>query len=210
MTAAYGLDIETDTSKGGLDPRTSPILAVALASDSGVTVIRGPETRILREIDLILGLLAPGVIVTWNGSGFDLPFLADRARRHGLRLGLRLSLDPGIVRFHAPLPGHAGFYRASWHRHDHLDAYLAYRALAGEDEGSLALKAVAARRGLAAIEVDRSRIHQLSPEDLASYVASDAGLALALARARWDEAVAFLDRRLEPADRGGLAVAGQH
>ncbi|MHB1923861.1 MAG: 3'-5' exonuclease [Acidimicrobiales bacterium] len=207
MTAAYGLDIETDTSLGGLDPRTSPILAVALASDTGVTIIRGPETRILREVDSLLGLLAPGVIVTWNGSGFDLPFLADRARRHGLRLGLRLSIDPGIVRFHPPLPGHAGFYRASWYGHDHLDAYLAYRALATEDEGSLALKAVAARRGLSAVEVDRSRIHQLSPDDLASYVASDAGLALALARARWDETVAFLDRRPPVPD---LAVAGQH
>lgn len=194
VTAAYGLDIETDTAHGGLDPRTSPVVAAALASESGVTVIRGPEARLLRELDAILALLAPGVIVTWNGSGFDLPFLADRARRHGLRIGLRLSLDPGIVRFHPPLPGHAGFYRASWHGHDHLDAYLAYRALAAEDEGSLALKAVAARRGLAAVEVDRSRIHELEPEELASYVASDAGLALALARARWEEAVAFLDR----------------
>lgn len=194
MTVAYGLDIETDTASGGLDPRSSPVVAVALASDSGVTVFRGPETRILREVDALLGVLAPGVLVTWNGSGFDLPFLSDRALRHGIELGLDLRLDPAIVRSHPPLPGHAGFYRARWHGHGHLDAYLAYRALAEDGEGSLALKAVAARRGLAALEVDRSRIHELEADDLASYVASDAALALALARTRWSEVEPFLDR----------------
>jgi hypothetical protein len=107
---------------------------------------------------------------------------------------LDLRLDPAIVRSHPPLPGHAGFYRARWHAHRHLDAYLAYRALAGQDEGSLALKAVAARRGLAALEVDRSRIHELEADDLAAYVASDAGLALALARTRWPEVEPFVDR----------------
>ena len=194
MTVAYGLDIETDTASGGLDPRSSPVVAVALASDSGVTVIRGPESRILREVDALLGVLAPGVLVTGNGSGFDLPFLSDRARRHGIALGLDLRLDPAIVRSHPPLPGHAGFYRARWHDHGHLDAYLAYRALAEEGEGSLALKAVAARRGLNALEVDRSRIHELEAEDLATYVASDAALALVLARTRWSEVEPFLDR----------------
>lgn len=194
MTPVYGLDIETDTAQGGLDPRLSPVVAVALASECGVTVMRGPEARLLREVDSILALVEPGVLVTWNGSGFDLPFLADRAGRHGIQLGLRLQLDAGIVRSHPPLPGHAGFYRATWYGHDHLDAYLAYRALAGADEGSLALKAVAARAGLDAVEVDRSRIHELEPEELASYVASDASLALTLARARWSETSAFVDR----------------
>ena len=194
MTVAYGLDIETDTASGGLDPRSSPVVAVALASDSGVTVMRGSESRILREVDAVLGVLAPGVLVTWNGSGFDLPYLSDRARRHGVVLGLDLWLDPAIVRSHPPLPGHAGFYRARWHAHGHLDAYLAYRALAEEGEGSLALKAVAFRRGLSALEVDRSRIHELEAEDLASYVASDAALALALARTRWAEVEPFQDR----------------
>jgi hypothetical protein len=204
VTVAYGLDIETDTASGGLDPRSSPVVAVAVASDSGVTVVRGPESRILREVDALLGVLAPGVLVTWNGSGFDLPFLSDRARRHGIVLGLDLRLDPAIVRSHPPLPGHAGFYRARWHDHGHLDAYLAYRALAEEGEGSLALKAVAARRGLHALEVDRSRIHELEADDLATYVASDAALALALARTRWSEVEPFLDRV------GGIPVlAGQ-
>lgn len=204
MTVAYGLDIETDTASGGLDPRSSPVVAVALASDSGVTVMRGSESRILREVDAVLGVLAPGVLVTWNGSGFDLPYLSDRARRHGVVLGLDLWLDPAIVRSHPPLPGHAGFYRARWHAHGHLDAYLAYRALAEEGEGSLALKAVASRRGLSALEVDRSRIHELEAEDLASYVASDAALALALARTRWAEVEPFQDRVI-----GEPVLAGQ-
>lgn len=193
VTPLYGLDIETDTLRGGLDPRVCPIVAVALATDSGVHVAAGPETRLLREIDGLLRSLDPGIIVTWNGSGFDLPFLVERARRRRVSLGLRLREEPGVTRTHPPLPGHASCYRASWHGHDHLDAYLAYRSLARGDEGSLALKAVAARAGFEVLEVDRSRIHELDPGLLARYVASDARLAVELARTRWGELLGFRD-----------------
>jgi DNA polymerase elongation subunit (family B) len=193
VTPTYGLDIETDTGCGGLDPRISPILAVAVASESDVVVIRGAEDGLLRQLDDYLAGLAPGIIVTWNGAGFDLPFLDDRARRFGVSLGLRIEPAPDIRRHHPPLPGHSGSYRATWHDHSHLDAYLAYRALAGDAGDSLALKAVAGRAGLDVVEVDRTRIHELAAADLERYVASDATLALALARARWSEILAFKD-----------------
>lgn len=193
MTPAYGLDIETDTLKGGLDPRVCAIVAVAVSTDAGVHVAAGPEARLLREVDELVRSLVPGIIVTWNGSAFDLPFLADRARRRRVSLGLRLRPDPAVVRSHPPLPGHAGAYRASWHGHDHLDAYLAYRSLAADEEGSLALKAVAARAGLDVLEVDRSRIHELEPGLLARYVANDARLAVELARIRWSEMLDLRD-----------------
>ena len=46
---------------------------------------------------------------------------------------------------------------------------------------SCGLKSVARMVGLAAVEVDRERIHELSPAALAAYVASDARLARMLA-----------------------------
>jgi uncharacterized protein YprB with RNaseH-like and TPR domain len=186
-TPAYGLDIETDTATGGLDPRCCRILAAALATDDGVRVLTGTEASILSGLDSEIATLAPGVLVTWNGSSFDLPFIADRARRVGVRLGLSLVLDPTIVRSHPPLPGHEGSYRARWHGHGHLDAYLAYRSLLADTGESCALKAVARRAGLAVLEPDPSRVHELSAPELRRYVASDARLALALAKARWAE-----------------------
>ena len=199
MTAAYGLDVETDTANGGLDPRRCRILAAAVAGAGGVTVLTGPEAHLLAGLDGLLRSLPPGTLVTWNGSAFDLPFLADRARACGVRLGLRLQLDPGLVSRHPPLTGHSGAYRARWHGHGHLAAYRAYRALVSE--GSCALKEVARRDGLPVVEADPARVHELAPDHLRSYVARDAELALTLARARWEEVERFSDPPLAPAVR---------
>lgn len=190
----YGLDIETDTSAGGLDPRRAGVVAVAISSPSGEQVITGPEAQLLRTVDRVVEALEPGILVTWNGAGFDLPFLADRAAGCGVVLGLRLQADPTIVRHRDPLAGHAGAYRASWHRHLHLDAYLAYRALLAGSELSCSLKATARRAGLAPIEVDVTRLHQLPRSQLVRYVASDALTARLLAEARWAEMEGFVDR----------------
>jgi DNA polymerase elongation subunit (family B) len=126
----YGLDIETDTSVNGLDPAVGGIVTVALSSPSGDEVFDGPEIDMLAAVDARLAGLAPGVLATWNGAFFDLPFLADRAAYHGVALGLRLTL------------------------------------------------------GLTPVEVDRARIHDLAPDALAAYVASDARLARLLTERR--------------------------
>ena len=202
VAPAYGLDIETDTAAGGLDPRRCGVLAAAVATDRRTTVLTGPEPEILRDLDRLLAQLVPGVLVTWNGSAFDLPFLADRTRICGLRTGLRLALDPGMVRSHPPLSGHAGAYRAGWYGHRHLDAYRAYRSL--EAEGSCALKAVARRQGWSVPDVDPARVHELSDAELRRYVARDAELARSLARARWPEVAGFVDPAVV-ADPAGLA-----
>ena len=162
----YGLDIETDTTTDGLDPRVAAVVAVAVAGE-GVEVVleadEAHEAELLRTLDATLADLAPGVIVTWNGAGFDLPFLHDRARHHGLPLGLRLVADPGIGGRSEPLPGHAGAYRATWHRHRHLDGYQLFRSDVGATLGlSCGLKSLARLVGLPVVEVDRSRIHELS------------------------------------------------
>ena len=181
----YGLDIETDTSVDGLDPAVAPVVAVALAGENFQAVFDGKETELLTDLDHKLAELDPGVLVTWNGAGFDLPFLSDRAAIRGVTLGLRLAFDPSIPGGHHPLRGHRGGYRARWHGHGHLDGYQVYRADVGASMGiSCALKPLARFVGLEVVEVDRQRIHELSDDERRDYVASDAYLARALIKRR--------------------------
>jgi hypothetical protein len=192
----YGLDIETDTSVDGLDPATSPIVAVALATGAdgdGDTVFTGSEAGILTAVDVHLQNLPAGVIVTWNGAAFDLPFLVARARLTHTSIGLHLTHDPSIALRRAPLPGHPGAYRAAWHAHTHLDAYRAYRAAFLDPEAPGSLKVVARDRGFAPVEVDRALVHELGLDDLRRYVTSDAALARTLALARWDDMAPYAD-----------------
>lgn len=191
----YGLDIETDTSVDGLDPARSAVLTVALSSPGVDEVFAGSEPELLVDLDARLAALEPGVLATWNGAAFDLPFLADRAAAWGIGLGLLLRFDPTIPRRHEPLPGHPGSYRAAWHRHAHVDAYRLYR----DDVGpalrmSCSLKSIARFVGLAPVEVDRTRIHDLSQEALHAYASSDARLARVLTERRWPTAARAVDR----------------
>jgi DNA polymerase elongation subunit (family B) len=191
----YGLDIETDTTVDGLNPEVSPVVTVALSNPGYDEVFAGREDEILFDLDERLAELEPGVIATWNGAAFDLPFLADRAALHGIGLGLRLRLDPSIAMHHAPLPGHPGSYRARWHQHGHVDAYRLYRADVGSSlRVSCSLKSIARLVGLRPIEVDRTRIHDLTHEALHAYASSDARLARVLTERRWGTASRFVDR----------------
>ncbi|MDP1819723.1 MAG: 3'-5' exonuclease [Acidimicrobiales bacterium] len=196
----YGLDIETDTTENGLDPAVARVVTVALASPGYEETFTGPEHELLGELDQRLGQLEPGVIATWNGAAFDLPFIADRAALYGMHLGLHLQLDPSITLRRSPLPGHEGAYRARWYRHDHVDAYLLYRGDVGPSlRISCSLKSIARLVGLAPVEVDRSRIHDLSNEALHAYAASDARLARILTERRWATAARFVDKLVTPA-----------
>ena len=191
----YGLDIETDTTVDGLDPATSAVVTVALSQDGVDEVFTGPESELLTELDFRLGELDPGVLATWNGAAFDLPFLADRAQHCGVDLGLHLHLDPSIRMAHPPLPGHRGAYRASWHVHGHVDAYRLYRGDVGPAlRVSCSLKSIARFVGLRPLEVDRTRIHALETEALHAYASSDARLARVLTERRWPSAGRFVDR----------------
>jgi DNA polymerase elongation subunit (family B) len=191
----YGLDIETDTRVDGLDPAVAPVVTVALSTPAGDEVFTGPERPLLAALDDALAALTPGVLATWNGAAFDLPFLADRAARHGLDVGLRLLLDRRIVTRRPPLPGHAGAYRATWHGHRHIDAYRLYRGDVGPAlQISCSLKLIARLVGLTPIEVDREQIHSLPDDVLEAYVTSDARLARLLAERRFPAAAGFVDQ----------------
>lgn len=183
----YGLDIETDTTVDGLDPSLAAVVAVAVAGPHGDVVLLGDEVDLLRRLEGLLRSLEPGVLVTWNGAGFDLPFLAARAERHGIELGLRLFLP---VCERGP-----GCYTATWGAHAHLDGYRLYRADVGRTLGlSCGLKAMARLVGVTPVEVDRDLIHDLDQADLERYVASDARLARDLVARRLPTAAAFVDR----------------
>ncbi len=183
----YGLDIETDTATGGLDPTCSAVVAVAVAGPlpGGGIVLDGDEPALLARLDTFLAELPPGVVVTWNGSGFDLPFLAYRAALHAIPLGLRTH----------PRSGGGRRLRAAWYGHDHLDAYLVYRNdVRRALQLSCGLKSIARFVGIPAIEVDAAAVHDLAPDVLHAYVLSDATAARELALRRWSTAAAFRDR----------------
>jgi uncharacterized protein YprB with RNaseH-like and TPR domain len=162
----------------GLDPVVAPVVAVAVVGSDLQRVLTGPEPQVLAALDDLMASLPPGVVVTWNGTRFDLPFLAERGRRTGLGLGLRIGPGPSV----------------SWHGHRHLDGYRLYRADVGRVLGfPCGLKALARMVGLETVEVDRRRVHALAPEDLRAYVCSDAHLARALVLRRWPAARVWAD-----------------
>ena len=189
----YGLDIETDTTVNGLDPAVSSIVAVSLSTEDETFTFTGPERKLLGSLDDRLRRMPRGVLVTWNGSGFDLPFLSDRARTLRVRLGLSLTPDETLPHKHAPLIGHELPYRARWHKHLHIDACCAYRTLLPEGT-SCALKPVARSAGLTVIEEDREHLHELGAGALVRYATRDAELARLLAARVWfDAGVRLLD-----------------
>lgn len=193
----FGLDIETDTSIDGLDPRNSAIVAVAIAGDGWTRVLDSPEPELIASLDETLAEMPDGVIVTWNGAGFDLPFIADRAKYHGVEIGLQLKHDPCLLSQHEPLPGHTGRYRAAWYGHQHLDAYPLYRSDVGAFVGlPCGLKSLARFVGLKPVEVDRESIHDLDETTLRDYVVSDAVLTRELALRRWPTASRAIDPAL--------------
>jgi len=194
----YGLDIETDTSIDGLDPFNSAIVAVAVSTVRSDHVLLGDEASILTRLDEQLARLAPGVIITWNGASFDLPFLARRAELLALPLSLRMWAGPDLTPAagaSASWPPPSGGFRASWGDHQHLDGYRLYCSDVRRTLGlSCGLKAMARLVGLQPVEVDRTMIHLLTDDQMTSYVASDARLARQLVARRMPAAAAFVDR----------------
>jgi len=182
----YGLDIETDTTVNGLDPRVAAVVSIAVVGPGLELVLDGDnESAMLAALDQTLRDTPPGVLVTWNGGGFDLPFLFDRGIATGVSLGLELRADSSIAGHHEPLPGHSSAYRGRWGAHAHLDAYQMYRADVGRAlDISCGLKPLARLVGLPLVSVDREQIHSLDPQTRRAYVASDAWLAAEMAKRR--------------------------
>jgi DNA polymerase elongation subunit (family B) len=191
----YGLDIETDTTTDGLDPDRSAVVAIALVGPDGSHLFDGTESESLTALDETLRELPTGIVATWNGAAFDLPFLARRAARAGTRLGLELVADPSIAMRSEPIAGETCAYRARWFDHAHLDGYRLYRADVGKLLGlSCGLKPMARLVGLDPVQVDRARLHELTADEVRAYVTSDARITRELVMRRMPVAAAFADR----------------
>jgi len=196
----YALDIETDTTVDGLDPRVAEVVTMALWGDDVELVIDGgSESKRLSALAEALSDLEPGVILTWNGQVFDLPFLASRARVNNVKLGLELQRDALIVPKYTFTPGHACGYRARWGQHAHADLAYAYKTYAAKAGVTWSLKPVCESLGIAMVKVDASAIHLLSATLLAEYNLSDVngthqlGLHLGVDLAKWIDVLTTVD-----------------
>lgn len=202
----YGLDIETDTRRRGHDPAVASITRIGLSGHNFDEVFTGPEPDLLHALDDRLSRLSPGVLATWNGSVFDLPFIADRARLAGVDLGLDLCLDRGLTLDRTPLPGHPGAYRANWHLHGHIDTYRLY-GIDAPSGNRISLRSVARLLGIGTHAVGSAgRRPDLAAEVLHAHAPSDARLARVLATRRWAAAQRIVDR-VTAAEAVPVAVA---
>lgn len=188
----YALDIETDNSPGrnGLDPGNSSITEVCVVThpDCGIDeqVFQGTERQILDGLQDFLAGLPAGLLVTWNGTFFDFPFISDRIGPSGMTLpcGLRMQPAPTLRPKYDPLPGHStpenpgGGYQVTWDlglgvAHAHLDVAQAYRRYADEQGIKWGLKPVCEALGVPMVDLDRTRLQDYSPAERRAYNLSD-------------------------------------
>lgn len=100
----YALDIETCTDNvNGLDPRESHITSVAIFNGTDGVVFDGDERQLLIDLETYVATLDKGVIVTWNGAAFDIPWLAYRFKKHGLTTTLQAKLSDMRIPSYTPM-----------------------------------------------------------------------------------------------------------
>lgn len=158
--ARMQLDIETM----GLspEPEDNEIFLVAISDNRGFeTLIEGDESSILKQVVACVRERDPDIIEGHNILGFDFPYLATRAKRHGIRLAL--GRDGSELGFGAPLNCAIGGFTRPYvpvhidgrHVIDTLLAVQRFDVSRGE-LSSYGLKAVAVALGIA--EEDRELI----------------------------------------------------
>jgi hypothetical protein len=184
----YSFDIETannkDLGEDGLDPRRSRVTSVSVSSEYRNWVFDDSnEVTLLTSLSKLITSLTPGLLVTWNGSAFDLPFLHDRHNINALSnpISLRASSRPTK---YAPIGGHTCGYHADgplWGRHSHADIQWAWENKAKEMGVKWSLKPLAEALGFNPVVEDAANLHLLSPEARARYNLSDAQMTRRLA-----------------------------
>ena len=199
----YGIDIETDTGHDGLDPAIAPVISVAVSARGFDDLFIGDEAELLTALDRRLAVLPAGVLATWNGATFDLPFMADRARLLGIELDLALCPDRTLTMGRTPLPGHRGAYRGAWGQHAHLDTFRLY---GDRSPARSSMRTMARLLGLGPAEGPSPGRQDLTNEALHANPASDARLARVLAERRWSSALRKVDQ-LDPAEARPVDVA---
>ena len=173
------IDLETSGLCGTAEDAC--ITDIALGGSWGTHVITGlPEDRMLAMLADTLTLFA-GIIVTWWGTGFDWPYLADRYAAHGMPTPFIItSAREGRPSDHHPNPVIVTVASIDG-RWQHVDACNAWRPIRKATGQSSGLKAVAADYGMNPVVVDRERMADLTDEERIAYAASDAAVTYALA-----------------------------
>lgn len=124
--------------RAALSPLTGRVLAVGLMEAGGdeVTIHHGKdELAILRALLDHAGDFTAGPLVGWNVKGFDLPFLARRLWRHGLRPPKWWTARPGWGK--EPLvvdlmeEWKCGDYKAAHTKLDHAARFLGLEGKTG-------------------------------------------------------------------------------
>lgn len=215
--------LQFDLETTGLDPMRERIFMVAVRDPSGAAhVLEARGRGDAAEADLIRRLVAairdadPDVIENHNLHGFDLPFLAERARRLGVPLPLgrldRLGLRERAARRGADRAGgRVRFVAPGRELIDTLDAVRRYD-FATRDLPGHGLKAVARHLGVAAPDreyVPGSQVHAVylrDPERVRRYATDDVEEVAAIARLLGGAAFALA--RMAPRRYERLADAG--
>lgn len=177
------LDIETTTLAH--DQAGAQILMIALSDTRGYeAVLDGDEKQILEQLTERVQALDPDVIEGHNLFGFDLPYLAARAKALGVPL--RLGRDGSELRFGSPRQCIIGansrtFTPAFVHGRHLIDTYLSVQRfdIGRGDLESYGLKEATQQLGIAApdrIYLEREQIPDLwrtDPETVRRYCLQD-------------------------------------
>lgn len=188
-------DIETDTSGGyGLDPSNGGIASIAAGfyrfaeqdQASGKPALRDPfygyvgdggvrEDELLLDFDRWLSSLPTCHLIGWNTVCFDAPFCAKRAELAQVDVDLWMSYTSAYRHRNPNCLGVYGGYDHRWGRHTGLDLSFDGYEKSWREEHKVggSLDDVAGHFGMTPIKVDRTKIHELSAEELRAYNMSD-------------------------------------
>ena len=194
----YALDIEST----GLSPLDSKMVSVAIAApEESLVIVSEDEASLFHDLTSWLksSRREKGTIVTWNGAGFDWPYMYTRAKALGAEEFLaELTIVEHEERkpTYNPIAGHTGGYVVSFAGHDHADIMRPWKSWSKERNISNSLKSVAKANGIEVIEVDRTKIAELSRAELVAYNISDVAATLTLAEKLGTEIDSWQDSKL--------------